>query len=111
MRTDFNMNNARSARNSQATLIGCIVTGLVLLSACGDVPSPAATATPEFTPTPTPTATITPEPTITPTPPPTPTPTATPLPTPMALVVSVMMEGKISLHRDPDLKSEVVGDL
>ena len=108
---DFDMKNARFARCSQATLIGCIVIGLVVLSACGDVVAPSVTATPEFTPTPTPTATITPEPTITPTPLPTPTPTATPLPTPMALVVSVMMEGKINLYRDPDLKSEVVGDL
>ena len=83
----------------------------VILSACGDSPSPTTTPVPAAIPTPqpTPTPSATPLPTATLLPQPTPTPSATPVPTATPLIeitpigrgVSVTSENQILVELEP----------
>jgi uncharacterized protein YgiM (DUF1202 family) len=105
----FNCHLARAV--SKTTCVAGLALAL-LASACNPpVPTVVVSPTPLATLTATVPPTITLTPTSTPTPIPTATPTPTPLPTPMALVVSVLAENKVKLHREPDAQSEVVGEL
>lgn len=105
------MDNHPRARRRRAAANLCIALLVVFAAGCADVMDPPATPSPALTPTPSIMPTFTSEPTLTPTPTPSPTPTPTPLPTPMALVVSVLAENKVKLHREPDTLTEVVGEL